>query len=150
MRNTLSQHSRDVTSRVATRLLLPKWSGCTEVVLSHRAIYSELDSPNVPGIASLMVYLPPPPFETPARPGYERAYNEILSTHRRSPLSSASSVIVLVAPDVDALCAARMLADLFKQDDIMHRIIPVPGMNELERIRDDLITNAEVRTLSYL
>lgn len=52
---------------------------------------------------------------------------------------------MLVAPDVDALCASRMLADLLKQDDIMHRIIPVSGMNELERIRDDLVSNSEVR-----
>ncbi|KAI5123336.1 hypothetical protein M0805_001761 [Coniferiporia weirii] len=94
-----------------------------------------------------MVYLPPPHLETPTRPGYERAYHDILATHRRSPLSSASSLIMLVAPDVDALCASRMLADLLKQDDIMHRIIPVSGMNELERIRDDMVSNAELRTL---
>lgn len=91
-----------------------------------------------------MVYLPPPQYETPARPGYEQAYQNILATHRRSPLSSASSLIMLVAPDVDALCASRMLADLLKQDDVMHRIIPVSGMNELERIRDEMVTNAEV------
>lgn len=92
-----------------------------------------------------MVYLPPPHLETPARPGYERAYHDILATHRRAPRSAASSLIMLVAPDADALCAARMLADLLKQDDIMHRIIPVSGMNELERIRDDLVATAEVR-----
>ena len=52
---------------------------------------------------------------------------------------------MLVAPDVDALCASRILADLLKQDDIMHRTIPVSGLNELERIRDDLVSNSEVR-----
>ena len=98
--------------------------------------------------AQSMVYLPPPQFETPQRPGYERAYHDILSTHRRSPLSSASSLIMLVAPDVDALCASRILADLLKQDDIMHRTIPVSGLNELERIRDDLVSNSEVRPRS--
>ena len=92
-----------------------------------------------------MVYLPPPHLETPGRPGYEAAYNDILASHRRSPLSSASSLIILVAPDVDAVCAARMLADLLKQDDVMHRIVPVSGMSELERIRDDLVQNNEVR-----
>lgn len=92
-----------------------------------------------------MVYLPPPHLETPQRLGYERAYADILASHRRAPRSSAASLIVLVAPNVDALCAARMLADLFKQDDIMHRTIPVSGMSELERIRDDLATAAEVR-----
>lgn len=52
---------------------------------------------------------------------------------------------MLVAPDVDALCASKMLADLFKQDDIMHRVIPVSGMNELEQTRDELVSNTEVR-----
>ena len=51
---------------------------------------------------------------------------------------------MLVAPDVDALCAARMLADLFKQDDVMHRIVPVSGIAELERMRDELMSYAEV------
>lgn len=97
-------------------------------------------------ITTAMVYLSPPQYESPSRRGYEQAYQEILATHRRSPLSSASSLIMLVAPDVDALCASRMLADLFKQDDVMHRVIPVSGMNELEQIRDELVSNAEVRT----
>lgn len=52
---------------------------------------------------------------------------------------------MLVAPDVDAICAARMLADVFKQDDVMHRIIPVSGHAELERMRDELATYSDVR-----
>lgn len=51
---------------------------------------------------------------------------------------------MLVAPDVDALCAARMLADLFKQDDVIYRIVPVSGISELERIRDEMISYTEV------
>lgn len=91
-----------------------------------------------------MVYLPPPQFETPASRGYERAYNAILATHRNSPLMSAESLIMLVAPDVDALCAARMLEDLLKQDAVMHKIRPVSGVTELEQIRDELLLNTEV------
>ena len=91
-----------------------------------------------------MVYLPPPQFETPQRPGYESAYLNILASHRKSTRSSSSSLIILVAPDVDALSAARMLADLLKQDDILYRIIPVSGMNGLEEIRDELLVNNEV------
>jgi hypothetical protein len=93
-----------------------------------------------------MVYLSPPHLASALRPSYAQAYNTILATHRRSPLTSASSVIILVAPDVDALCAARMLADLFKQDDVMHRIIPVSGIAEMERMRDELATYADVST----
>ncbi|KAG7086638.1 hypothetical protein E1B28_002580 [Marasmius oreades] len=91
-----------------------------------------------------MVFLPPPPT---TRPSYAEAYNTILTAHRCSPLTSASSVIMLVAPDVDALCAARMLATLFKQDDVIHRIIPVSGISELEKSRDELITYQELHSL---
>ena len=93
-----------------------------------------------------MVYLPPPHLASASRPSYAEAYAKILASHRRSPKTAASSVIILVAPDVDALCASKMLADLFKQDDVMHRIIPVSGHAELERIRDELTTYADVRT----
>jgi cell division control protein 45 len=91
-----------------------------------------------------MVYLPPPHLAEPGRPSYAEAYAKILAAFRSSPLTSASSVLVLVAPDTDAVCAARMLSDLFNQDDIIHRIRPVSGFDELERIRDDLIGYTEV------
>ncbi|KIM87880.1 hypothetical protein PILCRDRAFT_771721 [Piloderma croceum F 1598] len=58
--------------------------------------------------------------------------------------------VILVAPDVDALCAAHMLADLFKQDDVMHHIVPVSGIAELENVRDDLLTYSELHTLILL
>lgn len=93
-----------------------------------------------------MVYLP---LEASAsRPSYAEAYGNILKAHRQSPLTSAASVIMLVAPDVDALCAARMLADLFKQDDVMYKIIPVSGVSELENVRDELVMVSEVRCCS--
>lgn len=91
-----------------------------------------------------MVYLPPPHLASETRPSYGETYAKILATHRRSPTTSASSVIILVAPDVDALCAAQMLAELFKQDDVMYRIIPVSGHAELERMRDELATYSDV------
>ena len=97
-----------------------------------------------------MVYLPPPHLASASRPSYGEAYAKILAAHRRSPKTAASSVIILVAPDVDALCASKMLADLFKQDDVMHRIIPVSGHAELERIRDELTTYADVSNDVYL
>ncbi|KAJ7724088.1 CDC45-like protein [Mycena maculata] len=97
-----------------------------------------------------MVYLPPPQLATASRPSYAEAYSNILKAHRQSPLTSAASVIILVAPDVDALCAARMLADLFKQDDVMYRVIPVSGVTELERIRDELVMVSELHTLILL
>ncbi|KZT11286.1 CDC45-like protein [Laetiporus sulphureus 93-53] len=97
-----------------------------------------------------MVYLPPPDPASSSRPSYGETYANIIANHRRSPATSASSVIILVAPDVDALCAAQMLAEIFKQDDVMHRIIPVSGHAELERIRDELATYSDLHTLILL
>jgi len=90
-----------------------------------------------------MVYLPLPSYAG-TQSSYLEAYNKILSSHRRSPLSSASSVIILVAPNVDALCASRMLATLFKQDDIAYRIIPVCGPDEIDEQKELLRNNPDV------
>lgn len=54
-------------------------------------------------------------------------------------------MVLLVSPDVDALCAARMLSSLFKQDDVPYRIIPVSGYPGLEEIRDELRQHDEVQ-----
>jgi len=99
-----------------------------------------------------MVYIPPPQIANGKRPSYAETYSKIVAEFRSSPLTSASSVIILAAPDVDALCAARMLSDLFNQDDVIHRILPVSGFSELEKIRGELLKYAEVRQLqpSYL
>ncbi|KAJ7837015.1 CDC45-like protein [Mycena olivaceomarginata] len=80
-----------------------------------------------------MVYLP---LEASAsRPSYGEAYGNILKAHRQSPLTSAASVIMLVAPD---------------QDDVMYRIIPVSGVSELENVRDELVMVSELHTLILL
>ena len=98
-----------------------------------------------------MVYLRPPQLVEPGQPSYAEAYARILADFRSSPLTSASSVLILVAPDADALCAARMLSDLFNQDDVIHHIRPVSGFDELERIRLDLVGLTEVvQVLLYL
>lgn len=96
-----------------------------------------------------MVYLPPPHLASASRPSYAEAYTNILAKHRRSPMTTGASVVMLVAPDVDALCAARMLADLLKQDDVLYRIIPVSGHAELERMRDELSTYSDVRVIHF-
>ena len=96
-----------------------------------------------------MVYIPPPQIANGRRPSYAETYSRIVAQFRSSPLTSASSVIILAAPDVDALCAARMLSDLFTQDDVIHRILPVSGFSELEQIRGELLKYAEVRRLPF-
>ncbi|KAF8636486.1 hypothetical protein AX17_003301 [Amanita inopinata Kibby_2008] len=92
------------------------------------------------------MYLPPPHIAR-GRLSYADAYSNILAAHRRSPLTAASSIVILAATDVDALCASYMLADLFRQDDIIYRIIPVSGLDELERMREELRLVSELHTL---
>lgn len=92
-----------------------------------------------------MVYIPPPQSAGPSTTSYAEAYQKILASYRQSPLTTASSVVLLVATDVDALCAARMLADLFKQDDLSYSIIPVSGMSEFGQRVNELRAYPMVR-----
>ncbi|KAJ7184280.1 CDC45-like protein [Mycena filopes] len=83
-----------------------------------------------------MVYLAPPHLAKAPRPSYGEAYAGILKAHRQSPLTSGR--------------LPRMLADLFKQDDVMYRIIPVSGVSDLEKVRDELVMVSELHTLILL
>ncbi|KAK0742174.1 CDC45 family [Apiosordaria backusii] len=56
----------------------------------------------------------------------------------RHPLSPP--VLVLVALEPDALCACRILTRLFKHDYIPHKIQPVAGYADLERIGQELVS----------
>lgn len=90
------------------------------------------------------MYIQPPSETNTHRQTYSHAYNSILTARRRSAGTAASSVILLVPPEVDALCAARMLAHLFRQDDVMYRIIPVSGFAALYQVREELMRYDEV------
>lgn len=103
-----------------------------------------------------MVVIHPPreshdQYYDPRATDYSQAYNEILKKARCASFSrSASSstnaaVCVLVSPDPDALCAARLLTRLLTEDDIPHRIVPVDGYTALQNIIDeDVVGNEEV------
>lgn len=91
-----------------------------------------------------MVYAAPPHLAGPSTTTYADAYSGILAAHRRSPLTAAASVILLVAADVDALCAARMLSSLLRQDDIMYKIWPISGLAHLANVKDELRTYTDV------
>ncbi|KAF8306245.1 CDC45-like protein [Clavulina sp. PMI_390] len=84
---------------------------------------------------------------SPRQKTYDAAYRSILAARRRSPSQAVASVVLLVAPEVDALCAARMLSSLFKQDDVPYRIIPVSGYPGLEEVRNELLERAELCAL---
>ncbi|KAI8961618.1 CDC45-like protein [Daldinia sp. FL1419] len=56
----------------------------------------------------------------------------------RHPLSPP--VLILVALEPDALCACRILTRLLKHDYIPHKIQPVSGYGDLERVGRDLVS----------
>lgn len=72
---------------------------------------------------------------------YRRAYEGIVAAARESSSSSSGtvSVLVLVAPDVDALCAARILVKMLAHDHIGHNVVPVSGWNELARVNREMV-----------
>ena len=91
---------------------------------------------------------------------YTHAYNSIVSRVRRSGGSGSGGVVIFVGVDVvsvqnfndmagkltkqDGLLAARILASLFRQDDIPYRLVPVGGYSELEQRRDEAFASEEV------
>lgn len=77
---------------------------------------------------------------------YNEAYQSIISRHRAT---SASSILIAVAPDVDALCAASMLATLLGQDNITYRITPVAGLAALVDLKDYLAQNELVSLQTF-
>ncbi|KAJ4300516.1 DNA replication initiation factor cdc45 [Collariella sp. IMI 366227] len=64
-----------------------------------------------------------------------KLYLHLQST--RHPLSPP--VLILVALEPDALCACRILTRLFKHDYIPHKIQPVAGYADLERVGRELV-----------
>ena len=79
------------------------------------------------------------------RRSYPRAYREILASARASSSSGSSSgtgqvsILILVAPDVDALCACRILVGLLKHDQIGYNVVPVSGWSELARVNREMV-----------
>lgn len=64
-----------------------------------------------------------------------KVYLHLQSTcHPLSP-----PVLILVALEPDAVCACRIFTRLLKHDYIPHKIVPVPGYADLERIGKDLV-----------
>ncbi|KAI9229881.1 MAG: CDC45-like protein-domain-containing protein [Piptocephalis tieghemiana] len=76
---------------------------------------------------------------------YAQAYERI---RQDAAKSVASSVLLLVANDPDALCAARILTHLLKEDFIPHQIRPVSGYMDIVREAQELIIpNPEITSI---
>lgn len=87
--------------------------------------------------------LAPPDTSNPRIKSYGSAYKEIINTSRKRQ-SSANAVVILAAPDVDALCGVRILVDMLKIDGILHNVRVVSGYAELENVRGEIVEDPEV------
>ncbi|KAI9176166.1 DNA replication initiation factor cdc45 [Blastocladiella emersonii ATCC 22665] len=78
---------------------------------------------------------------------YDEAYERIKEDAQRA--HGAETVLVLVAPDVDAVCACRLLVSQFRHDWIAHKVVPVATYSELLDVGAELIARAgsEVRSV---
>lgn len=66
---------------------------------------------------------------------FPRAYDYMVSNSRGS---LSSRTFILVAPDVDAICAAHLLHDMFALDLVPNTVIPVASWNELAAVQERL------------
>lgn len=72
---------------------------------------------------------------------FPAAYDHIVASSRGS---TNARTFILVSPDVDAICGARLLHEMLRVDMVPNTIIPVASWSELEKVQDRLATE-EVR-----
>ncbi|TPX34055.1 hypothetical protein SmJEL517_g03210 [Synchytrium microbalum] len=62
---------------------------------------------------------------------------------RKESTASNAAVLILATPDVDSLCACKILTTLFKADCIPHKVIPVAGYMDLGAANSNHVENHE-------
>lgn len=102
----------------------------------------------------VLVHIPGPSSLPSGAKDYSHAYYHILKSARRHSAigssAAAGAVLILVATDTDALCAARAFARLLTEDEIMYRIAPVDGYGTLHRVLDeDVAGNEDVSSSAH-
>ena len=65
----------------------------------------------------------------------EKAYTDI----RSKSFEGGCTVMLLVAKDVDAVCACRILTEIFQSENISYNIKPVDGYTEVRKGIDDFV-----------
>lgn len=83
-----------------------------------------------PSSSLVDVHIDPDRIPSSSKHDYASAYARIRSAARNAG-TGVSSVLILSSPDVDSVCATRILTSLLLQDDIPHRIVPVEGYRSL-------------------
>ncbi|KAL7751816.1 DNA replication initiation factor cdc45 [Sorochytrium milnesiophthora] len=79
--------------------------------------------------------------------GFQEQYEDI----KRGAIHGGESVLILVSPDADALCACRMLVGILRTDLIAHKVLPVSSYSDLTALNDEVIAdNDELRSVVLL
>lgn len=66
-------------------------------------------------------------------------FEEVYATIRQAACAGgAQTVLVLVAPDCDAVCGAHILARLLKDDNVPHKTQPVAGYDDVRAALSDV------------
>lgn len=63
---------------------------------------------------------------------------------------TGSSIVIFVANDIDALCAAKILTALLKSDNIQYILIPVLSFTQLENEFESLKKKENIKSLIFL
>jgi hypothetical protein len=95
-------------------------------------------------LSSPMVIVVPPIGK--AQRTYATEYKAIVARYVRSPAKSASSIVIVSSPDVDALCATRILTSMFRNEGVLYRVTPISGYPDLTEYREELLKSPEVRS----
>ncbi|KAJ1977822.1 DNA replication initiation factor cdc45 [Dimargaris verticillata] len=67
---------------------------------------------------------------------YDDAYQRIV----RQAVGRHGSVLILVAPDPDALCALKILLTLLRNDSVTYHMVPVAGYADLARVNQQWLS----------
>ncbi|KND03063.1 DNA replication initiation factor CDC45 [Spizellomyces punctatus DAOM BR117] len=81
----------------------------------------------------------------------DEVYHRVKANALRNGVPGASTVLIFVSPDADALCALRILVNLLKSDCIAHKVVPVAGYTDLSEANEDHVeANEELRSIIML
>ncbi|KAF8758936.1 hypothetical protein RHS01_02539 [Rhizoctonia solani] len=95
-------------------------------------------------VSSMVIVVPP---SGRAQRTYATEYKSIVARYVRSPAKSASSIVIIPSPDVDALCATRILATMFRNEGVLYRVNPISGYPDLTAYREELLKSPELQTI---
>ena len=69
--------------------------------------------------------------------GRER-FDEVYATIRQSACGAGQTVLILVAPDTDAICACQILCRLLRDDNVPFCTKPVSGYADVRAATEDV------------